>query len=56
MTCLGGIITGSISPDASNLGEELIAVLSGDVMGIAMTLQNLLVGGLEHPLGSTETK
>ena len=56
MTCLGGIITGSISPDASTLGEELTAVLSGDVMGIAMTLQNLLVGGLEHPLGSAETK
>ena len=56
MTCLGGIITGSISPDASTLGEELTAVLSEDVMGIALTLQNLLVGDLEHPFGSAETK
>ena len=31
-------------------------MLSGDVVGIAMTLQNLRVGGLEHPLGSSETK
>ena len=56
MTCLGGIIAGSISPDALTIGEELASVLSGDVVGIATTLQNLLVGGLEHPLGSSETK